>query len=173
VVTWALILARGFVDHAGTDLFHQRRGHQDVVNAQSAVALERKFAVVPPRVTFGGLLEQPESIVQPQVEQGFEVGTFLVGAMDGAGQGNGVPHIQVVPGDVEVTHEHQFVVAAELVLDEGLQSVKPRHFVDKLVAVWRLAIGEIRTHDTHTLHRGGDDTGHLVGETLGCCAPPR
>ena len=136
-----------------------------MVDAHSAVAPEGEFAVVPPRVAFWSLLEQSERICQTEVKQGLEVRTFFVGAVNGASQGDGIPHVQVVPRDVVVTHQHQFVVAGQFIFDKGLQGRQPRHFVNKFVAVGGLAVGEVRAHDTHTIHRGCDDTGHLVGET--------
>ena len=91
--------------------------------------------------------------------------TFFVGAMDGPGQCHRVPHIPVVNGDIEVTHEHQFVMAREFIFQPLLQRGQPSHFVNKLVAVRRLAIGEIRTDHAHTVDRAGDDTRHVIGKT--------
>ena len=106
----------------------------------------------------------PIGVCEALVEQGFEVGAFFICAVDGASQGHWVPHVQVVPSDVVVAHQHQLVVAGQFILDECLQSMKPVHFVNKLVAVGRLSIGEIRAHHPHTVDGGGDHTRHFVGK---------
>ena len=71
--------------------------------------------------------------------------------------------------DVVVAHEHQVRVAGELVLDPGVERFEPGHLVDELVAVGRLAVGEVGSDDAHAAkrgmrHRGSDDARLLVGE---------
>ena len=69
VVAGPLVLARQLVDDAGRDLRLQRLADQDVVDAQPLVLAEGQVAVVPPAPALRRLLEQPEGVDQPQVEQ--------------------------------------------------------------------------------------------------------
>ena len=89
---------------------------------------------------------------------------FFFGAMDGPSQCDRVPHIAVVDGDIEVTHQHQFVVAAEFIFQPLLQRGQPSHFVNKLVAVRGLPVRKIRTNHTHTVDRAGDHARHVIGK---------
>ena len=53
----------------------------------------------------------------------------------------------------------------QLGLDPIAQGLEPFHFVFKLVAARRLAVGEIRTNHAYTLHRTSDDPRQLVFKT--------
>ena len=165
MVAGPFVFARRFVNGARLHLRLERIAHQDVVNAQAAVATKGKLAVVPPRIGFLRLFKEAIRIVQPQREQLSEMGAFLIGAVDGASQGHRVPHITVIHRDVEVTHQHQAGMMRQLLAYPVMQSLEPAHLVDKLVAVRRLAIGEVGTNHAHPVHRGADHARHVISKT--------
>ena len=71
-----------------------------MVNPQAPVAAEGKFAVIPPAVAFLGLLKQTEAVGQAQVDQGLQLFSFGVGAVDRVFQAHRVPHVEFVKSDV-------------------------------------------------------------------------
>ena len=76
---------------------------------------------------------------------------------------NGVALLSRHPAsDVEVAHQHQLGVSCQLFTQPVLQGFEPAHFVDKLVAVWRLAIGEVRANHAHAIDRACNHARHLV-----------
>ncbi len=100
--------------------------------------------------------------MQTQGDQGAQLVALLFGAVDGVLQSHRVPDVGVVKGNVVVTHQHQFGMFDQFLAQPVAQALEPAHLVFKFVGTWFLPIGEIGTDDTHAIHRGADDAGHVV-----------
>jgi len=168
MIAGTFVLARLPVDRARLDARAQRFAGQDDVDAQALVPAKGQVAVIPPAPALGWLFEQPERIRQPEGTQLLEMRTFFRRAVDLSGPGRGVMDVAVLGRDVEVTHQHQLRVALQFGGDKTPQRVQPAHLVDELVAVRRLAVGEVGADHAHITgwarYRGGDHARQLVIE---------
>ena len=126
-----------------------------MVNAQTAVAPESKFTVIPPRITFLRLLEHAKGIGQPEVNQSLKVLALFGGVVNGFAQALRVVGVAVVDGDVEVTYQHQPRMRRELFGKPMAQAVQPLHLVVEFVSTWRLAVDKIPVDHPHVTARSG------------------
>jgi hypothetical protein len=133
-----------------------------MVDAQPAVAPEAEVAVVPPAVALGRLREQAVRVGQAQRDQGAQVVTLLLGAVDGVLQTDRVPHVVVVERDVVVAHQHQAGMVLQFGAHPVAQGLEPVHLVVELVAARCLAVREIGADHPHAVDRGGQHAGHVV-----------
>ncbi len=140
-----------------------------MVDAQTLVLAEGQVAVVPPAPGLGRLVEQPEGVNHAQPHQPLKVLALLRRAVDLAGPQDGVVHVGIGGGDVEVAHQDQVRVRDQLLLEPLVEGLQPAHLVDELVAVGRLAVGEVAAHHADRSqggmgHGADDHTGLLIVE---------
>src|SRR5690606_33964441 len=124
---------RCYIDPTRFDAAAEGVRAQNQVDAQTEVSPERAHAVIPPREGSLRLLEQPERVVQSEVEDPTERGALGGRAVDLALPRGGVVYVAVVRRDVEVADEHEPVVTVELAGDVRPQRFEPRQLVHVLV----------------------------------------
>jgi hypothetical protein len=111
----ALKPARFFIDVAGRRSLRDSVRHQQQVDAQSAIAPETGSAIVPPAKCRLRLIEQPETVAKPQIEESLQCCTFCIAAKYFPGPLLRVMYITIIGRDVEVAYDYEFVVLFEFV----------------------------------------------------------
>src|SRR5512145_514912 len=129
VVGGTLQPARVKVDCAARAPGREVWGGENVVDPQTHVALELVHPVVPPGERLLGLIEQPEAVLQAEVEQAAKRRTFLLAAQDLACPELRVVHVAVLRRDVVVAEDDELRVSGELPAQPVGERAQPSELV--------------------------------------------
>src|SRR5262249_58044082 len=98
MIRGALPFARLAIDARAGAVCRQRRGHEDVIDAQPVGFWGGQLAVVPPAVQAAFAVVEPESIDQPPGAEGTQGGPRLRGEQYGAPPGGRGVYVSRVGG---------------------------------------------------------------------------
>ena len=164
VVGGALALAHLAVDQGSRAASGERRGEQEMVDAQAKILLEAEHAVIPPGETFFGLVEQAEAVLQSAGEQRAEGGALGVRAEYLAGPGDGVVHVAVIRCDVEVAGDRQLRVRCDFLAQPAGERVQPGELVGVFFAADFLTVRHVGADDADAVDRRRNQALLRVGE---------
>ncbi len=146
-------LAWRLVDVTRATLLSERGRGEDQVDAQARVATEGHHPVVPPRIRFLGLFEQPEAIREPGAQQRLQRRAFGRAHVYRTFPGFGVVHVAVFRRDVEIAQHDEVRMARPFRSDVLTQRVEPAQLVGKLVRADRLAVRHVDVDDAQAPER--------------------